>query len=111
MPPIEFVTILSGANVSGNIDLTKRVIDAIFAPVTLVSGDLAVQGNYDTTSAGFLRMVGASGDLCFSVGVGSRMVPWPTTVRQPAYARFEMLTATGSFQIDTKTFTMVTRAR
>lgn len=115
MPPIEYAVIASGGNVSGDVNLTQRVIEALFIPTMLASGDLGVQGNYDTTSANFYRMLDPrapnSIDLRFGMGVGSRMLPWPREVVQPAYARFEVITAAGSNQHDNRTLVLVTRAR
>lgn len=112
---LEYAVIASGFLVSGNVDLRQRRLEAIFVPTLLASGELAIQGNIDTTSAQFVRMMEtreqASGDLRFSVGVGSLMIPWPETVPQPAYARFEVITAAGSLQHDNRTLTLVTRPR
>ena len=112
---LEFAVIASGFNVSGDVDLRQRRLDAIFVPTMGGSGDLAVQGNFDTVSAGFFRMLDTreinSADLRFAVGVGSRMIPWPSGLSQPAYARFEMITTVGSVQTTPRTLTLVTRPR
>ena len=112
---LEFAVIASGYLVSGDVDLRQRRLEAVFVPTLLASGTLAVQGNVDTTSANFFRMLEAraagSGDMQFAVGVGSRMLPWPAGVPQPAYARFEILTAAGSIQHDNRTLTLITRPR
>ena len=112
---LEFATIASGFNVSGDVDLRQRRLDAIFVPTMGGSGDLAVQGGVDTTSANFYRLLDTraitSADLRFAVGVGSRMIPWPPGLPQPAYARFEMITTVGSVQTQARTLTLVTRPR
>ena len=112
---LEYAVIASGFLVSGNVDLRQRKLDAIFCPTVLASGTLAVQGNTDTTSGNFVRMLETrspgSGDFQFAVGVGSRWLPWPADVPQPAYARFEIVTAAGSLQADNRTLTLVTRPR
>ena len=112
---IEYAVIRSGYNVSTDVDLTKRVIEAIFVPTLLASGTLGVQGNHDTVSAAFYRLLDTrqpgSLDLQFAVGIGSRYINWPSNFPQPAFARFEMITAAGSFQHDNRTLTLVTRPR
>ena len=112
---LEFAVIASGFNVSGDVDLRQRQLDAIFIPTLGGSGTLAVQGNTDTTSGNFVRMLesraAGSGDLQFAAGVGSRWLPWPTGISQPAYARFEVITQVGSVQTDNRTLTLVTRPR
>lgn len=108
-----YAVIASGQAVSPNIDLTKRVITAIFAP-TINSCDLAIQGNFDQTSAGFVRMLDArvvSGDLRIPTFIGSRMVAIPEGTYFPPYARLETVMATGSFQTDNRTFTIMTKPR
>ena len=112
---LEYSVIRSGFVVSGDVDLRQRQLEAIFVPTLLASGALAVQGNYDSTSGFFVRALDpravGSADLLFAVGVGSRWVPWPANVPQPAYARFEMVCAAGSLQHDNRTLTLVTRPR
>ena len=108
---IEYAVIASGYNVSGDISFTQRQLEAIFVP-TVNSGDLAFQGNIDTTSAGFIRALSASGDLLFPVEAGSRMIYGPEmALFTPAFARLEMVMPTNSFQTDNRTFTLVTRPR
>lgn len=112
---LEFAVIASGFNVSGDVDLRQRKLDAVFIPTLGGSGTLALQGNTDTTSGNFVRLldsrVAGAGDLQFQVGVGSRWLPWPTLINQPAYARFEVITQVGSVQTDNRTLTLVTRPR
>lgn len=114
MPPIAYAIIASGSNVSSEFDFRQYRLDAIFVPA-VNSGDLAVQANYDTTSANFLRMFdvrgqAGSGDLRFPVVTGSRMIPF-AGFQTPAYARFEMVMPTNSFQTDNRTLTLITRPR
>ncbi len=115
MPPLDYAVVASGANVSGNVDLSQRRLDAIFVPTLPVSGTLTLQGNVDTTSAGFRRMLEmrqpGSGDLQVAVGVGSRFIPWFDDWPTPAFGRFEFITAAGSFQTSPVTLTLVTRPR
>ena len=112
---IEYAVIASGYNVSGDVDLRKRFLEAIFVPTLLASGTLGIQGNVDTVSAQFVRALEtrepSSADLQFAVGIGSRYINWPRDVPQPAYARFEIITAAGSLQHDNRTLTLVTRPR
>ena len=112
---IEYAVIRSGFLISGDVDLRQRTLEAIFVPTLLASGALAIQGNVDTTSAAFTRMLDArapySGDLLFAVGIGSRYVAWSRDWPTPAYARFEMVCAAGSLQHDNRTLTLVTRPR
>ena len=111
MDPI-FAVIASGATVSGNVDLRQRQLQAIAVPV-INSGDTAIQGNYDTTSANFVRVLDVrgqqgSGDLRFPTLAGSRMVLWPTMMPSPAYARVEVI---GITQTDNRTFVLLTTPR
>ena len=102
--------IVSGATVGPDVDLRQHILQAIFCP-TITSGDLLMQGNYDSTSAGFFRLMDTravgSADLRFATGLGSRMLPWPPGLPQPAYARFEA----GAAQTDNRTLTLITRPR
>lgn len=113
MEPI-YAVVSSGFSVSGDIDLRQKQLYAIAIPtINSGGGGVAIQGNYDTTSAKFVRMMDvrgqlASGDLLFSTVVGSRMAPWPTTLPTPAYARVEI---TGGAQVDTRTFVLLTTPR
>ena len=112
---LEYAVIASGFLVSGNVDLRQRKLEAIFCPTLLASGTLAVQGNVDTVSANFVRMLETrqpgSGDFQIAVGVGSRWIGWPSGMDSPAYARFEVVTAAGSLQHDNRTLTLVTLPR
>lgn len=106
-----FVAIVaSGSSVSGTVDLTKRALLGVAVPV-VTSCDLALQGNLDTTSATFVRLLEArapgSGDLRFATGAGSRMILVPATLETPPYVRFETLVA----QTDNRTLTLLTRPR
>lgn len=112
---ILYATVASGGTVTGDVDLRKALLTGIMVPV-INSADLGVQGNVDTTSALFTRLLDVrgqlgSGDLRFFTQAGSRMVPWPEAVPQPAYVRFETIMATGSAQTDNRTLTLATRPR
>ncbi len=113
MNPI-YAIVNSGYLVSGDVDLRARALMGMVVP-TITSGDLVVQGNIDTTSANFLRLLdvraAAGGDLRFPTGVGSRMVMLPDDFSTPPYIRLETVTAAGSLQADTRTFTLLTRPR
>ena len=95
MPTITATVPLSGS-VSGDVDLRdlRRGIVAFAVPV-ITSGDLLIQGGFDTTSANFTRLLTppfdgpTSGALRFAVGPGSCMVPWPANLRVPEYLRLE----------------------
>lgn len=119
---IQFTTISSGQKVSGNIDLTKGPpLNVIFPVLTAPeSGNFFLQGNFDTTSAGFVRMIdlrGASatvGDfltlppgagVASGSSVGSRMFPLPNDICFPSYGRLEAAVAVA----DVRTFTILTR--
>jgi hypothetical protein len=113
MTPI-YAVVASGFAVSGDIDLRQRQLYAISVPtINSGGGGIAIQGNYDTTSARFVRMMDVrgqigSGDLLFSTLVGSRMAPWPAGTATPPYARVEI---TGGAQVDTRTFVLLTTPR
>lgn len=112
---IEYTVIPSGFLVSGDVDLRQRVIEAIFVPTLIASGELYPQANYDATSAGFLRIMDTrnvnSQHIHWATGAGSLMVPWPSGVPVSAYVRLEMVCAAGSLQTDNRTFTLITRPR
>lgn len=114
MQPI-FAIIGSGQNVSSDIDLRKRKLVGIQVPTLGASGDLAIQGNFDTTSAGFVRYLdtraAGSADLRFATGLGSRFVTMPDFLHTLPYMRLEVIGATGSMQTDNRTFTLLTRPR
>ena len=104
-----YASIPQSGSISGDIDLAfGSRIWAIAVP-SITSGDLLVQGNFDTTSANFLRLLDtrgqSSGDLRFATGPGSRMVPWPQDITSPQKARLE----TGVPQSNVCTFTLLVR--
>jgi hypothetical protein len=109
MQPI-IAVVASGFAISGDIDLRQRHIVAISVP-TINSGGVAVQGNYDTTSGRFFRLMDVrgqqgSGDLIFPTVTGSRMIMWPD-MPSPAFARVELIGA----QTDNRTFVLLTTPR
>lgn len=106
-----FALVNSGATVSGDIDLRKHVAEAIFATV-MTSGDLLVQGSFDTTSANFVRLLEphgavASGDLRIPFGVGSRFATFPRDSFTPPYMRLETSVA----QTSPASFAILARPR
>ena len=111
MPRVLYTTINSGQKVSGDIDLSKFAPGAIGFPALTSpeSSDYFLQGNFDTTSANFMRLMEArtpnSGDFRMAVGVGSRMYPMPTIFAYPAFARLEAAVAVA----DVRTFTILAR--
>ena len=113
MQPL-YAVINSGQTVSGDVDLTQRRLFGIAVP-TINSGELTLQGNSDTTSANFLRLLETrtvtSGDLRFPTGLGSRMIMLPDGFPTPAYVRLETMMAAGSFQADARTLTLFTYPR
>ena len=102
----QHVTIAQSGQVSGNIDLTGAGAIGILAPA-LTSCQLFLQGNFDTTSAGFLRVWDAAGNFEWSWdletgsnAVVSQDVLWPFT-----QARIELSVP----QADVRSFAIVTR--
>ncbi len=110
MDPI-FAIVSSGTNVSGDLDLRKRRLVGVYVP-SVSSAALALQGNFDTTSANFFRFLETrspgSGDLLLACGVGSRFLPL-SGFDTPPYMRLEFVTSAGSFQTDNRTMTLLTR--
>ena len=110
-----FAVVASGQNVSGDIDLRKQKLVGLHVPTLGSSGTLALQGNFDQTSGGFVRFLDTrqpgSGDLQFAVGAGSRFVLTPPMLETPPFMRLEVITAAGSFQTDNRTFSLLTRPR
>lgn len=104
-----YALVNSGQSVSGNIDARKASPQAIAVP-TITSGDLMLQGNFDTTSAAFVRIQKAqpnTGDLRFATGVGSLMLALVDAIPEVAYYRLE----TGVVQTNPATFTILARPR
>ena len=86
---------------------------AIWCP-TVTSGDLFIQGAWDTTSANYVRIQRdnviagpTSGDLRFPIGPGSLMVLLPTGYQWPANIRLETAVA----QTAAVTFKLLYRTR
>lgn len=92
MSRILYTTVASGQKVSGDVDLRKGQLGAVYVP-TIDSANLYVQGNFDTTSASFGRLMDQGGDILFPTATGSRHVVWPMSDLTPAYARFEFSAA------------------
>lgn len=88
MPRIIYAVISSGQAVSADLDLRLGQLGLVQVP-TITSADLYVQGNFDTTSANFMRLQDAYGDIKFPTGAGSRMVLWPMADLTASYVRFE----------------------
>lgn len=104
--PLLYTVIASGQSVSADVNLTTYSLRGIGVPV-VTSGDLFIQGNWDTTSAGFTRLLETrsptSGDLRFATGPGSRMIMWDVTMPSPPYIRLETAVA----QTSVATFTLL----
>lgn len=110
MPTLLFPTIPLSGQVSGNVDLSKYPKLIAIAVPGISSGDLLIQGAYDTTSANFQRLlqtmvIPGSGDLRFATLAGSRMIPFPQDFTLPPYLRLETL----SPQANVCTFTLLVR--
>lgn len=92
------ISVVSGASVSENIDLRGGRLQAIAVP-TITSGDVFLQGSFNTTSANFVRVQNpnwngpTSGDLRLATGPGSCMVMFPDNLPSPSYARIETAVA------------------
>lgn len=107
MPALAVTVALSGS-ISGDVDVRQGMPYAIWCP-TITSGDLLLQGNYDTTSANFVRMqanafygAAVSGDLRLAAGPGSCMLILSKDVQFPPYLRIETAVkqaAARSFQL------------
>lgn len=89
------VVIASGQSVSPDIDLRAGRIVSISVPLS--SGDMLFQGNVDSSSSGYARLLDTrlpgSGDLRFATNAGSRMIMWPQMLPTPPYGRIEMANA------------------
>jgi len=115
MTPI-FATINSGFTVSADVDLRRRIAVGIFTPV-IDSAQLALQGNFDQTSANFVRLTEprfpGSLELRIPVGGGSLMALYPMDqgIYSPAWLRIETLMPAGSLQTDNRTLTLWTIPR
>ena len=103
--PFLYTTISSGQKVSADVDLRKypRLLSIDFPVMT--SGDLYLQGNQDTTSAGFHRLADNVGAIANKIGAGSLSVMWPAGYQHPSYLRAESLTT----QTDVRTLTFSVR--
>ena len=88
---IQHVTVPLSKQVSGDIDLTGAELVGIFAP-TVTSCDLRFQGNYDTTSANFLRMADVDGgaDWVWALGTGSKGTVVTDVAHVVPFARLEL---------------------
>lgn len=105
--PIIFATIAQSGQVTGDIDLSKHALVGIAVP-ELTSADLLYRANYDTTSAGFLRVQKTqpnTGPITWATGPGSVMLYALTDVGQFNYARLE----TSVPQADVRTLTLLVR--
>lgn len=105
--PILFPTIALSGSVTGDIDLSKGHLEAIFCPV-VTSGDLFVLGNWDTTSGNFTRLQKAqpnTGDLRFGTGPGSLMITGRRDETYPPFLRLETSVA----QAAVRTFALLVK--
>jgi len=103
---IIYALVSSGAKVSPDINVTQGVLQAIAVP-PITSGDLYLQGGFDTTSANFLRLNDDVGDILYATGPGSKMMLWPAGLQTPGYLRAEFSVA----QTDNRTLTLLVRDR
>lgn len=105
--PLLYTTVVSGARVSGDVDLSQySKLVSIDVPV-VNSGDLYLQGAFDTTSANFKRLQDNVGQIANIINAGSTHILWPLGYTPPSYARVELLSA----QTDTRTFTLLAVGR
>jgi hypothetical protein len=116
MQPL-YAVVGSGFTVSGDIDLRQKILVALACPV-VDSCQLAFQGNFDQTSANFMRVhdprFAGSADMRFQVGAGSMFVCYPRNqgVATPAWMRLEtIMGGVGSAQTSPRTLTLLTVPR
>lgn len=107
MRGVLYTTIPSGSVVGSPVDLNQfDGLRAIAVPV-IASGDLLLQGSFDTTSANFTRIhnptLPGSGFLRWCTLAGSMMIPFPTDFALPPYIRVETVNA----QTDNRTLTLL----
>ena len=103
MPPLLFAVVNSGQKVSGNVDLSVYPsLRSIDVP-TINSGDLYLQGSFNTTSGNFKRLADNVGQIANVVNAGSTHLLWPGGYLAPNYVRVELL----STQTDVRTFTLL----
>ncbi|MCR4342108.1 MAG: hypothetical protein NUW01_19705 [Gemmatimonadaceae bacterium] len=93
MSRVLHTVIASGQTVGPDVDLRAGQLGLIGVP-TIDSANLYVRGGFNTTSASFLRMQDANGDILFPTATGSRMVAWPLGTLTPPYVRLELSAAT-----------------
>ena len=102
MSRVLYTTVVSGAAISGDVDLREGQLGAVRMPV-VTSADLYVRGGFDTTSANFGRLFNEYGAIRFPTGAGSCVALWPMGELTLPYARFEFSVA----QTDTRTLTVL----
>ena len=91
MPPLLHTLISSGSKVSGDVDIRRYPkLQYVMLP-TMTSGDTYLQGNSDTTSAGFRRLADNVGQIANATGLGSTVVLFPGGYQTPPYLRLESL--------------------
>lgn len=104
--PVAYGVILSGSTVSDDIGIVRAALVGLLAP-TITSGQLFIQGNFNTTSAGFVRIgkKDGTGDFAWSLGVGSNALNVTEEVAPFSQLRLETSVA----QTDTRTFTIINK--
>lgn len=102
--PLLYAVVASGFQISGDIDLRQQALMGIQVP-TVTSGPMLIQGNFDTTSANFMRLNDDLGDIQYATGPGSKYLLWPQGFVHPSYLRIEA----GVAQTAPRTFTLITR--
>ncbi len=93
MSRVLYTVIASGQTVGPDVDMRQGQLGLIGVP-TIDSANLYVRGGFDTTSANFIRLQDAAGDILFPTATGSRMVAWPMGNLTPPYVRLELSAAT-----------------
>ncbi len=105
-PLVQHVTIPLSGFVTGDIGLIRAEKIAILFPV-MTSGQAFLQGNFDTTSAGFVRVGQADGsaDFFMATGIGSNGFVVSDVLVAMSHARVEM----GVAQSAVRSITIIAR--
>lgn len=103
-----FATIAQSASVSGDIAVTGADLFGLWCPI-VTSAAMYLQGNFDTTSANFVRLTNpaGSGDWIFAAGPGSRAITLQDAAFPFPYLRVEV----GTPQADIRTVALTVKYR
>lgn len=103
-----YATIAQSASVSGDIAVTGADLFGLWCPI-ITSAAMFLQGNFDTTSANFVRLTNpaGSGDWTFGVGPGSRAITLQDAAFPFPYLRVEV----GVAQADVRTIAVAVKFR